>query len=55
MDETIGQVLAELKSRLSALYGVRLKGVFLFGSYARNAADEESEFRLALCRREPAR
>lgn len=43
MNETIREVLAELKSRLSALYGERLKGVYLFGSYARNEADEESD------------
>lgn len=43
MNEMIGRVLAELKSRLSALYGERLKGVCPFGSYARNEADEESD------------
>lgn len=46
MNEMIGRVLAELKSRLSALYGERLKGVYLFGSYARNEADEESDLDL---------
>jgi len=48
MNETIGQVLAELKSRLSALYGERLKGVYLFGSHARNEADEESDLDLLI-------
>jgi len=35
--------MAELKRRLDALYGGRLKGVYLFGSYARDEADEESD------------
>lgn len=48
MNETIGQVLAELKSRLFALYEGRLKGVYLFGSYARNEADEESDLDLLI-------
>jgi type I restriction enzyme S subunit len=33
----------ELKQRLDALYGSRLKGVYLFGSHARGEADEESD------------
>ena len=48
MNETIRQVLAELKLRLSVLYGERLKGVYLFGSYARNEADEESDVDLLI-------
>ena len=48
MNETIRQILAELRSRLSALYGERLKGVYLFGSYARNEADEESDVDLLI-------
>ena len=43
MEHRIAQILKELKDRLSALYGERLKGVYLFGSYARNEADEESD------------
>lgn len=43
MDKKIKRVLLELKARLSGLYGARLKGVYLFGSYARNEADEESD------------
>ena len=48
MNETIRQVLKELKSRLAALYGERLKGVYLFGSYARNEAEEESDLDLLI-------
>jgi predicted nucleotidyltransferase len=48
MDETIKQALNELKSRLFALYGERLKGVYLFGSYARNEAEEESDLDLLI-------
>ncbi len=43
MNKTIRRLLAELKGRLAALYGGRLKGVYLFGSYARGEEDEESD------------
>ena len=43
MSETVKRILAELKARLSDLYGNRLRGVYLFGSYARNEADGESD------------
>lgn len=43
MDETIRGTLARLKQGLLELYGDRLKGVYLFGSYARGEADEESD------------
>ena len=43
MTETVRNVLSELKGRLADLYGERLKGVYLFGSYARNEANEESD------------
>jgi predicted nucleotidyltransferase len=36
-------LMAEVKAGLQALYGERLKGVYLFGSYARGEADEESD------------
>ena len=36
-------LLRELKSGLSSVYGERLKGVYLFGSYARGEADWESD------------
>lgn len=43
MTTDVRAVLAELKAGLQALYGERLKGVYLFGSYARGEADEESD------------
>jgi predicted nucleotidyltransferase len=36
-------VLGELKGGLQLVYGDRLKGVYLFGSYARREADRESD------------
>ncbi len=36
-------LLQELKTGLEALYGTRLRGVYLFGSYAREEADPESD------------
>ena len=43
MSEHIQPLLKELKEDLGRLYGVRLKGVYLFGSYARGEANEESD------------
>jgi predicted nucleotidyltransferase len=43
MNEAIRGVLTRLKQSLSELYGERLKGVYVFGSYARGEADEESD------------
>lgn len=40
---SIQSLLSELKSGLKALYGKQLKGVYLFGSYARGQADHESD------------
>jgi predicted nucleotidyltransferase len=40
----IQNVLDELKSDLQIIYGKQLKGVYLFGSYARGEADRESDF-----------
>ena len=36
-------ILKELRSELEALYGRRLKGLYLFGSYARGDQDEGSD------------
>ncbi len=36
-------LLTELKLRLSRLYGARLIGVFLYGSYARNDQEDGSD------------
>jgi predicted nucleotidyltransferase len=41
--ESLGNLLKELKSGLSGIYGSRLKGIYLYGSYARGEADEESD------------
>ena len=43
MSNAIRALLAELKAGLLALYGPRLKGVYLFGSYARGEEDAESD------------
>jgi len=43
MDEKIKRLLCELKAALQPLYGDRLKGVYLYGSYARGKADAESD------------
>lgn len=36
-------LLGELKTGLQTIYGDRLKGVYLYGSYARGEADPESD------------
>ena len=41
--EKLEQLLQELKSGLVMLYGKRLVGVYLYGSYARNDQDAESD------------
>lgn len=43
MDAKIKSLLTEIKSGLEATYGTRLKGAYLFGSYARGEADRESD------------
>lgn len=43
MKVDLASLMAELKEGLQALYGDRLKGLYLFGSYARHEADEESD------------
>lgn len=43
MDKKIRSTLEKLKENLGSLYGERLKAVYLFGSYARGEADEESD------------
>ncbi|MBI3318927.1 MAG: nucleotidyltransferase domain-containing protein [Candidatus Omnitrophica bacterium] len=35
--------MVELKAGLQAIYGGRLSGVYLYGSYARGEADDESD------------
>jgi predicted nucleotidyltransferase len=43
MTKNIKNLLAEFKSGLLELYGERLKGVYLFGSYARGDQDIEAD------------
>jgi uncharacterized protein len=44
MDQNrLKQLLKELKSGLNVIYGDRLKGLYLFGSYARQEQDAESD------------
>ena len=40
---SLHHLLTELRTGLAAIYGIRLKGVYLFGSHARNEADAESD------------
>lgn len=39
----LNELLAELKTRLQTIYASRLKGLYLFGSYARGEQDNESD------------
>jgi type I restriction enzyme S subunit len=39
----LDELSADLKIGLSGIYGERLKGLYLCGSYARGEADEESD------------
>jgi len=44
IDKTdLADLLAALRSGFDSIYCDRLKGLFLFGSYARGEADEESD------------
>jgi len=40
--------LSEFKSRLKPIYGERLKGLVLFGSWARNEAADDSDIDVAV-------
>ena len=40
---TVQQTLSELKNGLASLYGARLRGLYLFGSYARGEARPDSD------------
>jgi len=43
MNHAISRILDELKAGLALLYSDRLKGIYLFGSFSRGEADEESD------------
>ena len=40
---SIETLMAELRTGLEAIYGKRLRGLYLYGSYARGEADPESD------------
>ena len=42
-EKPLDDLLAELKFGLNGIYGSRLKGLYLYGSYARGEEDEESD------------
>lgn len=41
--EDVIKLLSEIRAGLEKIYGTRLKGVYLFGSYARRQQDSESD------------
>ncbi|MGH9452761.1 MAG: nucleotidyltransferase domain-containing protein [Terriglobia bacterium] len=43
MNKTVESLSTELRSGLESLYGERLQGVYLYGSYARGEAESESD------------
>lgn len=43
MPSSLRPVLGRLRARLHAVFGERLRGVTLFGSYAKGDADEDSD------------
>jgi predicted nucleotidyltransferase len=42
-EKHVDHLLTELKVGLDGIYGSRLKGLYLYGSYARGEEDEESD------------
>lgn len=43
MTRPLCEVTHDLRNQLAMLYGSRLKGVYVYGSYARGEEDEESD------------
>lgn len=41
--EDVIKLLSEIRAGMEKIYGTRLKGVYLFGSYARRQQDSESD------------
>ncbi len=48
MNETTRNLLEELRAGLEAVYGKRLRGVYLYGSYARGEQEEGSDADVAV-------
>ncbi|HUT34397.1 MAG TPA: nucleotidyltransferase domain-containing protein [Planctomycetota bacterium] len=46
--EQVLELVREFHGRLAAIYGERLKGVYLYGSYARGEATEDSDIDVAV-------
>ena len=46
--EEVLELVREFRDHLAALYGERLKGVYLYGSYARGEAREDSDIDVAV-------
>ena len=46
--EEVLKLVREFRDHLAALYGERLKGVYLYGSYARGEAQEDSDIDIAI-------
>ena len=51
-DEVL-RLVGEFREELQRLYGDRLKGVYLYGSYARGQADEDSDIDVAVVLKGP--
>ena len=52
MEGTLQELLNELKDALQRVYGSNLRGVYLYGSYARNQEDVESDVDLLIILKE---
>ena len=46
--EEVLRLVREFRDHLAAIYGDRLKGVYLYGSYARGEATEDSDIDVAV-------